>query len=96
MTFGGDHAVLTGTQNECGAGLALREAHVDGKPNQFLDVADIAACGDTVTFCLSKGLGAPAGSVLLGDRDFIAEARRWRKALGSRPCSRRPACTPAR
>jgi threonine aldolase len=32
--------------------------------------------------CLSKGLGAPAGSVLLGSRDFIAAARRWRKALG--------------
>jgi threonine aldolase len=37
---------------------------------------------DSVSVCLSKGLGAPAGSVLLGSRDFIAQARRWRKALG--------------
>jgi threonine aldolase len=37
---------------------------------------------DSVSVCLSKGLGAPAGSVLLGSRDFIAHARRWRKALG--------------
>jgi threonine aldolase len=37
---------------------------------------------DSVSVCLSKGLGAPAGSVLLGSRDLIAQARRWRKALG--------------
>jgi threonine aldolase len=37
---------------------------------------------DSVSVCLSKGLGAPAGSVLLGSREFIAQARRWRKALG--------------
>ena len=37
---------------------------------------------DSVSVCLSKGLGAPAGSVLLGSKDFITHARRWRKALG--------------
>jgi threonine aldolase len=37
---------------------------------------------DSVSVCLSKGLGAPAGSVLLGSRELIAAARRWRKALG--------------
>ena len=37
---------------------------------------------DTVSICLSKGLGAPVGSVLLGDQDFIEEAKRWRKMLG--------------
>jgi threonine aldolase len=37
---------------------------------------------DSVSICLSKGLGAPAGTVLLGARDFIARARRWRKAAG--------------
>ncbi len=37
---------------------------------------------DSVSLCLSKGLGAPAGTLLLGSRDFIAQARRWRKALG--------------
>jgi threonine aldolase len=42
----------------------------------------IAAHADTVTFCLSKGLGAPVGSVLCGTRELIGRARRWRKALG--------------
>ncbi len=37
---------------------------------------------DSVSVCLSKGLGAPAGSVLLGEQSFIDAARRWRKALG--------------
>jgi len=37
---------------------------------------------DSVSVCLSKGLGAPAGSVLLGSRELIDSARRWRKALG--------------
>ena len=46
------------------------------------DVADIAACGDTVTFCLSKGLGCPAGSILCGTAEDIEQARRWRKRLG--------------
>jgi threonine aldolase len=46
------------------------------------DVADIAACGDTVTFCLSKGLGCPAGSVFCGSADSVDQARRWRKRLG--------------
>ena len=37
---------------------------------------------DTVMFCLSKGLGAPVGSMLVGSREAIAEARVYRKALG--------------
>lgn len=37
---------------------------------------------DSVTFCLSKGLAAPVGSVVCGRGDFIARARRWRKMLG--------------
>jgi threonine aldolase len=37
---------------------------------------------DSVSVCLSKGLGAPAGSVLLGSGDLIEQARRWRKVLG--------------
>ena len=37
---------------------------------------------DTISFCLSKGLGAPVGSVLVGDRATIAEAHRWRKMFG--------------
>jgi threonine aldolase len=47
-----------------------------------VDVADIAACGDTVTFCLSKGLACPAGSVFCGSAESVDQARRWRKRLG--------------
>ncbi|KAA0549553.1 low-specificity L-threonine aldolase [Bacillus sp. BGMRC 2118] len=36
----------------------------------------------TVQICLSKGLGAPVGSILAGDQDFIKKARKWRKRLG--------------
>jgi threonine aldolase len=44
--------------------------------------AALAETFDTVSICLSKGLGAPVGSVLVGPRDFIDEARRWRKVVG--------------
>jgi threonine aldolase len=37
---------------------------------------------DSVSVCLSKGLGAPAGSLLLGSAEFTRAARRWRKVLG--------------
>jgi threonine aldolase len=37
---------------------------------------------NSISFCLSKGLGTPVGSVLLGDKDFIKKARRWRKVFG--------------
>ena len=43
---------------------------------------DFAACADTVQICLSKGLAAPIGSLLLGTSAVIARARKWRKALG--------------
>lgn len=47
-----------------------------------VDVEDLAAPTDSVTFCLSKGLGAPVGSVLCGTAEFISRARRMRKQLG--------------
>ena len=47
-----------------------------------VDAAELVADVDTVTFCLSKGLCAPVGSVLCGPADFIEEARRTRKSLG--------------
>lgn len=43
---------------------------------------DHGAIFDSISICLSKGLGSPSGSVLLGNRDFITEARRVRKLLG--------------
>jgi threonine aldolase len=43
---------------------------------------EIARHFDTVSICLSKGLGAPVGSVLLGSHALIDKARRWRKVCG--------------
>jgi threonine aldolase len=62
--------------------------HVDGA--RFFNAAvalgvkpqDLAAEADSVSFCLSKGLAAPVGSVVCGTRAFINEARRARKLLG--------------
>ncbi|MDR2011461.1 MAG: low-specificity L-threonine aldolase [Rhodanobacter sp.] len=52
-------------------------AIASGKPAR-----ELAAPFDTVSVCLSKGLGAPAGSVLVGSCELIRSARRWRKMLG--------------
>jgi threonine aldolase len=45
-------------------------------------VTEIARHVDSITFCLSKGLSSPVGSVLCGEADFIEAARQWRKRLG--------------
>ena len=66
-------------------GLAL---HLDGARIFNAAVAlgvsprAIAQYFDSVSVCLSKGLGAPVGSVLVGSAPFIAKARRWRKVVG--------------
>jgi threonine aldolase len=59
-------------------GARIWNAHVaSGRP-----LRDLVAGFDTVSVCLSKGLGAPVGSVLVGSADHIAEARIWRKRYG--------------
>jgi threonine aldolase len=66
-------------------GLAL---HLDGARlmnaavHHGVDPTEITRHVDTVSLCLSKGLGAPVGSVLSGPADFIEAARRWRKVVG--------------
>lgn len=63
-------------------------AHLDGARifnaavASGVDVSALAAPFDTISVCLSKGLGAPVGSVLVGHGDVIATARRLRKMLG--------------
>ncbi|MCP3874838.1 MAG: low-specificity L-threonine aldolase [Desulfobacteraceae bacterium] len=47
-----------------------------------VDVKKITTLFDTISCCLSKGLGAPVGSVLCGSKNHIKKARRWRKVLG--------------
>ncbi|MFF0826043.1 low-specificity L-threonine aldolase [Brevibacillus sp. NPDC003359] len=49
---------------------------------QGVAVSELSAFADTVQICLSKGLSAPVGSILAGERAFIEEARWWRKKLG--------------
>jgi threonine aldolase len=65
--------------------------HIDGarfwnavvaQRGQGVTARDLSDPGDTVTFCLSKALGCPAGSVVVGSRDVIWRARRGRKLLG--------------
>ena len=70
----------------CGRhGLAL---HLDGarvcNAAVALGVApgEITSLFDSVSICLSKGLGCPAGTLLVGSREFVSEARRWRKVVG--------------
>ncbi|MBI2880032.1 MAG: aminotransferase class I/II-fold pyridoxal phosphate-dependent enzyme [Candidatus Tectomicrobia bacterium] len=45
-------------------------------------VSEYARCATTLSFCLSKGLGAPFGSLITGDKDRIREARRYRQVFG--------------
>ncbi|CAK3734431.1 L-threonine aldolase [Vibrio crassostreae] len=47
-----------------------------------VDIKEIAQHFDSMTICLSKGLGAPVGSLLLGSKEYIAKARRLRKMVG--------------
>ncbi|MEW9502897.1 low-specificity L-threonine aldolase [Jeotgalibacillus marinus] len=47
-----------------------------------IPVKEFAKYTDSVQFCLSKGLGAPVGSIIAGSSDFIFKARKWRKRLG--------------
>ena len=46
------------------------------------DVSSLTKHVDTTTFCLSKGLSCPIGSIICGSEDIIVEAKRWRKAIG--------------
>ncbi len=59
-------------------GARLWNAHVaSGTP-----LVDYGSCVDVLAVCLSKGLGAPIGSLMVGEQDAIDEARVWRKRLG--------------
>lgn len=47
-----------------------------------ISVKEYASYFDSIAFCFSKGLGAPIGSILCGDKEFIKIAHKWRKILG--------------
>jgi threonine aldolase len=88
--FGGGSVMSAAATSEiCEKAHALRlPVHLDGARifnsavAQNVSVAELSEDCDSVQFCLSKGLGAPVGSMLLGGKDFISEARVWRKRLG--------------
>lgn len=87
----GGGAVYTPSQTAalmgCARELGLR-VHIDGARifNAAVacgcDVRELVRGADTVQFCLSKGLGAPMGSVVVGSRELIERARKWRKMVG--------------
>jgi threonine aldolase len=59
--------------------------HVDGARllnsalHHRVPVSELTSVADSVSLCLSKGIGAPVGSVLVGSEEFIKKARRYRK-----------------
>jgi threonine aldolase len=84
-------AVLSRAQMEAVVEVARRHnlnAHLDGARifnaavALGVDAKTLAEPFDTVSFCLSKGLSAPVGSLVCGGRQFVSEARRLRKVLG--------------
>ena len=86
---GGSVYTREATQSVCGEAHAVGlPVHMDGA--RIFNAAVALGCGvaaltqmcDSVMFCLSKGLGAPVGSMLVGSRDFIDKARVNRKLVG--------------
>lgn len=83
--------ILTTDYMEAATALAKEHSlttHLDGARGfnaavgSGKSIAEIAKPFDTVSICLSKGLGAPVGSILVGDKDLINKARRIRKLVG--------------
>jgi threonine aldolase len=72
-----DHAHELGLRVHMDGARVFNASAASGRP-----VSEIASRVDTVTFCLSKALGAPAGSMLAGSRDLIDRGRTLRKRLG--------------
>jgi threonine aldolase len=64
------------------------KVHIDGarifnaSVETGISVKEYAGHADSISFCFSKGLGAPVGSILCGDAEFITRAHKWRKILG--------------
>jgi len=76
-------AAATTLAHERGLATHLDGARVcNAAVAQGIGLTEAVAGFDSVSVCLSKGLGAPVGSVLCGSRAFIEEGKRWRKMLG--------------
>ena len=89
--FGGGRVVpldllgdIRAVASKHGAAVHLDGARIfNASVKSGIPAAKYAATADSVMFCLSKGLCAPAGSMLCGTREFIARARRFRERIGS-------------
>jgi threonine aldolase len=76
-------AAVAGVAHEAGVPVHLDGARLFNAAVALKrPAADFARHVDSVTFCVSKGLGAPVGSVVCGSAEFVERARRWRKLLG--------------
>jgi threonine aldolase len=89
MSSGGTVMPVATVREICDGSHALGlKMHLDGArvfnaaAAQGITVAELTKGFDTVMFCLSKGLGAPVGSMLVGTADAMAQARLYRKAMG--------------
>ncbi|NHZ90407.1 low-specificity L-threonine aldolase [Massilia sp. CCM 8733] len=82
--LGADYmAAATSLAHERGLATHLDGARIcNAAVKQGISLRAACAGFDSVSVCLSKGLGAPVGSVLLGNRAFIEQGKRWRKMLG--------------
>jgi threonine aldolase len=78
-----EHCQLVAAARECGLTVHLDGARIwNAAVALGVPPAALTVGVDTVQACLSKGLGAPVGSVVAGSEEFVAEARRLRKMLG--------------
>jgi threonine aldolase len=88
--FGGGRLVPIGYLREIRSIAKAHDArvHLDGarifnaSVRSGIPVKTYAATSDSIMFCLSKGLCAPVGSMLCGDREFIGQAKRFRERIG--------------
>jgi threonine aldolase len=82
--LGADYmAAATTFAHEKGLATHLDGARIcNAAVKQGISLRDAVKGFDTVSVCLSKGLGAPVGSLLLGPKAFIEQGKRWRKMLG--------------
>jgi threonine aldolase len=82
-TDSGTFSLVTGEARSLGLKIHLDGARIFDAVAFFKnDVKEYASSVDSIQICLSKGLGAPMGSVLCGSAEFIGRARKYRKALG--------------
>jgi threonine aldolase len=76
-------AAIRGISAELGVPVHMDGARIfNAAVAQGVPAAEIAQFADSVMFCFSKGLSAPVGSILCGNREFVEHARRVRRAVG--------------